>query len=308
VSIRARIAIRDERGQSLVFVVLAIPILIGTLALVIDVGGWFRAQRRAQSVADAAALAAAQDLPDTTAATQTALDSAQQNWPGIPDPTVQFPAAGTIEVVAQHDVAGTFAPLAGLFSLKITARASASLGIPTQLDAVAPLAVACQDPSCDPWDPTRSYVLTYDRRDPGGSTLAPVALPGVTNGNFRRFVSCDASTPRSSDCNQSLASAPSSYTRLNRPAAQVRGGIDDGNSATHLVPVFDRFSGGSYHVVGWAAATLSVLAFQGQTVQVRATFERFYVDSKLPGVAWLSSGGTGGTIFDFGVRALALTG
>ena len=52
--------LRDESGQTLVFGMLALGTLIAVVALVLDVGSWMRAQRRAQSVADAAALAGAQ--------------------------------------------------------------------------------------------------------------------------------------------------------------------------------------------------------------------------------------------------------
>ena len=58
---------RGERGQSFVFIVLLLPILLGISALGIDVGGWYTQSRKAQSIADAAALSAAGWLrPDDT--------------------------------------------------------------------------------------------------------------------------------------------------------------------------------------------------------------------------------------------------
>src|SRR5437764_15132777 len=56
---------RNERGQVIVLTVIALTVLLGMSALVLDVGSWFRTKRQLQATADAAALAAAQMLPDT---------------------------------------------------------------------------------------------------------------------------------------------------------------------------------------------------------------------------------------------------
>lgn len=53
--------LRDENGQALVFTVLCMAILLGFMALAIDVGWTFRTRRNAQIAADAAAIAAALD-------------------------------------------------------------------------------------------------------------------------------------------------------------------------------------------------------------------------------------------------------
>src|SRR5919202_1441729 len=55
---------RCERGQAIVLMVLFLAFLLGCVALVLDVGSWFRSQRQLQSAADAAALAGAQALPN----------------------------------------------------------------------------------------------------------------------------------------------------------------------------------------------------------------------------------------------------
>ena len=57
--------VRSERGQAAVLTVVFIAGLLGALAMVLDVGSWFRAQRATQSAADAAALAGAQELPES---------------------------------------------------------------------------------------------------------------------------------------------------------------------------------------------------------------------------------------------------
>src|SRR6478736_1151605 len=62
----------DERGQVIVFVVIAFVVLTAMVGVVIDVGYAYRTQRNLQATADAAALAGAQQLPDPVSATSVA--------------------------------------------------------------------------------------------------------------------------------------------------------------------------------------------------------------------------------------------
>lgn len=64
--------LRSESGQVIPFVgIVLLATLLGVCALAIDAGIWFKASRQAQNVADAAALAAVQDLPNDPAAAVT---------------------------------------------------------------------------------------------------------------------------------------------------------------------------------------------------------------------------------------------
>lgn len=73
--------VRDESGQVLVLFALLLTVIFGFTALAIDVGGMVVAKSRVQNAADAAALAGAQDLPNTSAFT-TAKNFAEKN--GVP--------------------------------------------------------------------------------------------------------------------------------------------------------------------------------------------------------------------------------
>jgi Flp pilus assembly protein TadG len=66
--------VTDERGGVLVMFVLFLPVLLLFAAFVLDVGHAFQLRRHLQSAADSAALAAAQELPNTTTATSVAND------------------------------------------------------------------------------------------------------------------------------------------------------------------------------------------------------------------------------------------
>jgi Flp pilus assembly protein TadG len=106
--LRQRLAAQD--GQTFVFFVVLLGGLMLMLALVLDVGSWLQAQRRAQSVADAAALAGVQELPwqpgtssPPTGAYAVAGNYASSNWPGVDTSgTTVAPTNDEITVVAKR--------------------------------------------------------------------------------------------------------------------------------------------------------------------------------------------------------------
>jgi hypothetical protein len=301
--------LRDESGQTLVFGMLAVGTLIAVVALVLDVGNWMRAQRRAQSVADAAALAGAQQLPDQAAAVGIVDNSAlQNNWTGTPLRSL-FPDASTIKVLAHDDVSGFFAPLAGMFSISIGAQATARVGVSASLPNVAPITLQCQlqvPPDCDPWSDGETQQFTFIRGD-DSSTLMPVQLPlssgGWNNNTFRTFSACDARNPSPADCNDEPATAPASYLPFDTPAAQVVDAINGGGTALHLVPIFNGITTGEYDVVGFAVVTFANATSTGQQATVDVTFHRLFVDGRS-----LPSSAQPVAAQDFGVKAIALTG
>src|SRR5690242_14834453 len=69
-----------ERGQVFVLTAVAMVGICGVAGFSIDVGSWYRAHRSQQAIADAAALAAADNLPTSTAqATADASTYARKN-------------------------------------------------------------------------------------------------------------------------------------------------------------------------------------------------------------------------------------
>jgi hypothetical protein len=267
-----------------------------------------RAQRNAQSIADAAALAGAQQLPDQAAAVGSVGNSAlQNNWTGRPLQSL-FPASSTITVVAHDDVSGVFAPLAGMFSISLGAQATARVGVSAMLPNVAPIALKCQlqiPPDCDPWTSGTTQQFTFIRGD-DTSTLMPVQLPlpgGWNNNRFRTYSACDARNPSPPDCNAEPASAPASYLPFDTPAAQVVAAVDGGGTALHLVPIFNGITTGQFDVVGFAVVTFANATSTGQTATVDVTFQRLFVNGRS-----LPSSTQPVAAQDFGVKAIALTG
>jgi hypothetical protein len=144
----------------------ALVALLGTSALVMDVGFSWYAKRQVQASADAAALAGAQELPDTTAATATALDYYNRNKPdnlsSTPAPTIKVTCAPvTSFLCTQTTIQNT---------IQVTATASTPAWFGRVLGFsnfnVKGIATACQPCSSTPVD----VMLVIDRT---GSMCSP---------------------------------------------------------------------------------------------------------------------------------------
>ena len=77
-----RRVLRSQRGSVLVLTALATGVMLGMVALAVDVGMLLQERTKLQAVADAAALAAAQDLPDEPTVKTTAVYYGDLNHPG----------------------------------------------------------------------------------------------------------------------------------------------------------------------------------------------------------------------------------
>jgi Putative Flp pilus-assembly TadE/G-like len=138
--------LRHEAGQTVVLLAVLLPLFLGLGAIAVDVGYWYVIKKTAQDAADAAALAAARELPNATVAIPTGEDYVHRNMPDAvatvstpyAEPTagsgdvgvVSPPTSGTpdpmkIEVTV-HQHAGTFfGRMFGVFDANVTARAVA---------------------------------------------------------------------------------------------------------------------------------------------------------------------------------------
>ena len=120
--------LKREAGQSVVLVALSIAMLCGVAALVVDVGMVSVREGQLQNAADAAALAAARDLPSASTAKSTAVKYAGYNGVTATDTVVTTPYNGNpnrVEVVCNKTVQYTFAKIFGAKSIVVSARAVA---------------------------------------------------------------------------------------------------------------------------------------------------------------------------------------
>jgi len=128
--------VKNEDGQVLVLTAILLAVLLGFAALTIDIGMVYITKTKLQNAADAAALAGAQDLPNSSIDTLTANDTAEstaRNYAeqnGVPaletKPTPSYNGDPTkIEVICTKTVSYTFARVLGFTQAEVSARAIA---------------------------------------------------------------------------------------------------------------------------------------------------------------------------------------
>lgn len=244
--------LRSDSGQAMLFVVVALLGLVGLVSLVVDGGSWFRTQRQVQTAADAAALAGAQNLPiDQTGARSTAISYAQQNFSGIAAPTITFPSAAEIDVVAAQPVNGIILP-----ALNATARAHAraQVSAPSSLKNVAPIAVY-KDYACIVTNPTcfgQTVVLGFDEDNPFDPTKSKFGLLDLDrdgsagSGDMKNWL--DNGYPDFLPINTTY---PPANGEKNGIKSQLQSAADA--HRVLLFPVYDTATAAGYHVIGWAA-------------------------------------------------------
>jgi hypothetical protein len=137
---------RSERGQTVVFTVLFLSILIGMAGLVIDVGAWYVQREKAQAAADLGALAAAAELPEYGASVTAGEEYVGHNLSGAsPEVNPGYnDDPSKVEVRARTHGQTFFLGLFGFDTVGISARAVAQ-----KYAGSVPLAIFVYDEACD---------------------------------------------------------------------------------------------------------------------------------------------------------------
>jgi hypothetical protein len=298
---------RSESGQAIVFVAFILTALVGMAALVIDVGSWYQADRRLQTAADAAALAGVQELPlDPSDAQAIAEQYAQTNYPGIPKPAVTFPDPYTIDVVANADTPGIFAPVldSAFEVVTVRAEAQATVQAPLEMKDVAPIAVY-KDMACIVSDPScfgQPVTLTFDEDaefDPTKSKFGLLDLDRdgtIGAGDMKDWL--ENGYPDSLPVNTDY---PPANGEKNGIKQELEDAADD--ERVLLFPVFDTASASTgYHVIGWAAFVIDdVVKWTGHEHELTGHYVTFIATD-------LAAGGTNpDPDLDFGVHVITLT-
>ena len=149
-----------------------LPVLVGMTGLALDVGSYASDRRTLQNTADSIALAAAQDLPDSNAATTTAQSWAAKN--NIAWNKVTFVVSGgsisptvTVTVAREHDFA--FIGVLGVTSKSVGAKAVAVKSSFGGSNGIVP------------WGVTQA---TVNGSTPGSLMTMKYDATGGNNGNF----------------------------------------------------------------------------------------------------------------------------
>ncbi len=133
--------LRHEAGQTVVLFAILLPLFLGLGAITVDIGYWYVVKKTAQDAADAAALAAARELPNDAEARRVAKEYVFANMPDAPEPEIEFPyvpgsvAGGNtgggapdytkIEVTVTHPTGTFFGGFFGLLDPTVSRRAVA---------------------------------------------------------------------------------------------------------------------------------------------------------------------------------------
>jgi Flp pilus assembly protein TadG len=128
-----------------------LPVIVGVMALALDGGILYLQRQTAQSVADAAALAGAQQLPaDPAAALDDAVTYAGRNGGGLAPTDVAIEKGAdvndTIEVHVRRKAQGFFSSIVRIFSVDVSADAAARGFKAGSAKYVAPIVVNIHHP------------------------------------------------------------------------------------------------------------------------------------------------------------------
>ncbi|TWH46826.1 pilus assembly protein TadG-related protein [Sporomusa sp. KB1] len=141
-----RIFVTNQKGSITVLTVLAITVLLGFAALVVDVGFLYVNRAELVNMADAAALAGVQDLPgDTAQAEASGREYAAQNGQSSDVVEVTVPTNKAVAVTVERTVNMTFAKVIGLNSVDVRAKAAAVLRPISGIIGVVPFGVVWQE-------------------------------------------------------------------------------------------------------------------------------------------------------------------
>jgi hypothetical protein len=293
-----------ESAQSLVITLLFMVVLAGMAAAVLDVGSWYRADRKLQANADAAALAGAHELPDSTVEAElAAVDYGNRNDGGVEASGVSFKTTAvdhdTIEVLAERPTPGFFARIFGFDSVTVRAKAVARSGAPGKARWAAPIAVDEKHPllQCTPL-PCFNQDTTLDLTKTG---------PGAF-----RLINIDASRGGVGPTTLAdwIRNGFDGYMPLNwyfsDPGAkfnssQVRSALSDRLGTEMLFPIYSDTRGGGanfeYYVIGWVGFRIDSYDVKGSSGKLFGQFTR---------VVWEGILNESASGADFGVRTVAL--
>ena len=306
---------KNERGQILVMTVLAMTVLLGMTAFVLDAGAWFRSKRHLQATADAAALAGAQALPDDPGgATGLALQYADKNGGGVLGADITITSTNqandTIAVGGQRTEPGFFSRIFGIDNVDIRAKAKAIVGPPQKARYVAPMVVNCDHEfikNCDgkgspKFGSQYMTTLVFDKMGAPGA----FGMLNLDGGN---------GTPGTSEEAYWILRGYDKYLDLGNyrsdPGAKfsssnVQGALSDRIGTVLLFPVFDTLDlqgqNATYHIIGWIGFYLTDYKVAGNNAKLTGYFTEFIAQ----GIQ--STSGGGGAPASFGVKTIQLIG
>lgn len=271
---------RNQDGQAFVLTILFLATLMGMAALVLDVGHWYRSKRDLQAIADAAALAGAQALPDNPVqAAAIAAQYAKDN--GGPAPQVTFKTTNlpndTISVTVSRQEPGFFAKVFSIDSVNVGSKASARTGVLSAAQYAAPFGIDKKQAElqCAPIPCTNDTDLDLEKVGPGAFRI--LNIDGSSGGTGTQILGdwvmhgFDGMMP----VNQWYSSDPGAKFNSSNVAGAMSLRLGD----ELLFPVYDDVTGNGanlqYHVIGWAGFVVTAFDGKGNSGHIQGHFTKF---------------------------------
>jgi Flp pilus assembly protein TadG len=265
-------ALRRQSGQAAVLTAIFLVALLSIAAFVLDVGSWYKAKRDTQATADAAALAAAQALPDDpSTATSLGNQYASKNGGGMQSLTIgsQLSTNDSVTVKISRSAPGVFSKILGIDSVTVGANATARVGSLDEARYVAPIVVNRLHPmlnDCNGPCFGQGYTTTL----PLGKTGAPGAFDLVNLSNDPTGT-IGASTLadwvlHGFDAYLSLGDYFSD-TGAKWNNSQIQDALQQRYGTEILLPVYDTIQGqgsnATYHIIAWVGFHITGVTANG---------------------------------------------
>jgi Flp pilus assembly protein TadG len=149
--IKMRSLLKDEKGVAAIIVAIVMVSLIGTVAIVADIGLAYQEKSQLQTAVDAAALAAAEVLAENGTqqeAEAEATNYLQKNANVSPSQvTITYPTENTVRVFATTERNTVFASILGQNNIEVGSGATAQYELATTTNNLMPLIVPSQSVS-----------------------------------------------------------------------------------------------------------------------------------------------------------------
>jgi Flp pilus assembly protein TadG len=284
--------LRAQRGQVMVLAAVGMIGICAMAGFAIDVGSWYRTHRAEQALADASALAAAADLPNSTSqATTDAQNYASKNGGSLSGTDISYSTTyttnDTVTVQASTTAPSYFLKALGINSAAVKATATATAMPLSTAYGAGPFAIYyTQSELAGPGCPCYgvSTTLNYNKVGAGGFEI--INIDGSSSGSGQTILanwitsgcSCSTATP------VWLWGDPGA--KFN--SSEVNDALTSQMGKTLLFPVYDQNqangSNMQYHIIAFVGFKVTGFKFNGsKDGTITGSFQK---------VTWRGSGGS----------------
>lgn len=270
----------EQSGQVIVLAAVGMVAILGMAGFAVDVGAFYQGHRKEQAVADAAALAAAGDLPTSTAtATSDASAYAAKNGGSVASISFSstYMANDTVTVKAGKTVPTAFLRVVGINSANVSATSIVRAENLQKAYGAAPFGVISTQPELGGAGcPCLGVTTTLDEtKGPGPGGFGIINVDGSKGGSGPTTLASWINN--GCNCSQTVPVNLYSDPGAKFNSSQVQGAMNAAVGRTLLFPVYDSTAGSgaglTYHVIGWTGFHVTGWSAKGTAAVITGYFE-----------------------------------